>query len=125
MRERDHLVVGRALVVAAEQLAIVLDELVTLGLEFLDRPLERLARLHTPDVFRQTRERQREIVVPRTVIMIETVADVDVEPRVTRALELVEPRASRLARTTERCQQVVDRNAVAKVPVDAELDRTP
>ncbi len=40
MRERDHLVVGAAFLVGAQQLAVVRDELAALGLQLFDRAFE-------------------------------------------------------------------------------------
>src|SRR5689334_6157083 len=91
MRERDHLVIRRALVIRAEQLAIVRDELAPLLLKLPDRALERLSRAYTAHVLRKTCERHGEIVVPGPMIVIEAIANIDVEPGVAGGLQLIQP----------------------------------
>ena len=112
VRQRDHLIVGRAILVRGQQLAVVLDQLLALGQQLLDRTLQGFTGLHPLDVVRQARERHRQIIVPRAVIVIETIADIDVEPGVARDLEL----CSHASRAHRRChvRSAVHRNCLPK-----------
>src|SRR6185436_18137415 len=53
VRQRNHLVVGRALFFSIQQLSIVLNELATFSLQLLDGPIEGFARLDPFDVPRE------------------------------------------------------------------------
>src|SRR5215472_11782806 len=93
MSELDHLIVSRPLLFRAEKVPVIGDQLLALPLEPLMVPMQRLAGLHAADISGDRRKGHRQIVVPRAVIVIEAVADVDVEPRIAGGFELLEPLA--------------------------------
>src|SRR5213082_1531631 len=84
MGESDHLIVGLPLLLGAEEVPIVLDQLPALRLELLDRPLEGLTRLDPGDVAGEACEGHGQVIVPGAVVVVEAVPYVDVEPGVTR-----------------------------------------
>ena len=89
VRERDHLVVGAAFLLGGQQFAVIRDQLAALGLQFLHRSFERLTRLDEADVAGNAREWHRQVVVPGAVVMVEAVADIDVEPGIARGGQLL------------------------------------
>ncbi len=95
--EAEHLVEGGPVVVGRQKFAVVRHEALAFLLEPVDRPVEAFAPLHHRDIARQRRERNRQIVVPAALVVIEPVAARDVEPRLARRLERVEPLAPRPA----------------------------
>src|SRR5438477_11172518 len=84
MGESDHLIVGLPLLLRAEEVPIVLDQLPALRLELLDRPLEGLTRLDPGDVAGEACEGHGQVIVLGVVVVVEAVPYVDVEPGVTR-----------------------------------------
>src|SRR5207302_10848238 len=90
MGESDHLIVGLPLLLGAEEVPIVLDQLPALRLELLDRPLEGLTRLDPGAVAGEACEGHGQAIVPGAVVVVEAVPYVDVEPGVTRGRELRE-----------------------------------
>ena len=91
MRQPNHLVIGGALIIAVQQLAIIVDELLALGHELLDGSLDELASFQIGDVAGQRGKGHREVVVPGTMVVVEAVADIDVEPGVARDGQFFEP----------------------------------
>ncbi len=121
VRQRDHLVVGRAILIRTQQFPIALDEFLPLGLQPFDRPLQGISGLHPLDIFGQAGKRHRQIVVPGAVIVIKPVAYIDVEPRMSRDLELLEPRLSRRPGLFEGRDDVIGRHVLLELGVHAEL----
>src|SRR5438046_8679423 len=80
MGESDHLIVGLPLLLGAEELPIVLDQLPALRLEVLDRPLEGLTRLDPRDVAREACEGHGQVIVPGAVVMVAAVPNAHVKP---------------------------------------------
>ncbi len=85
--------------------------------------VERFAPPHHRDIARQRRERDRQVVVPAPLVMIEPVAAGNVEPRLARRLERGQPCLSGLAHLRQRGQRVPMVGAFDELPVDAERDR--
>src|SRR5579875_2359495 len=73
MSESDHLVVSSALFFRFEKLAIVGDQPLALLHQPVGLALEALALFRIRDVTGQSSKRHRQIVVPGTMIVIETV----------------------------------------------------
>src|SRR5438270_448378 len=73
MGESDHLIVGLPLLLGAEEVPIVLDQLPALRLELLDRPLEGLTRLDPGDVAGEACEGHGQVIVPGAVVVVEAV----------------------------------------------------
>ena len=95
-REREQLLEGLARLVV-EQPPVLLGEPVSLARELLGRTLDLLAVPEGPHVADDRRVRDARIVVPAAVEVVETVPGRHVEPGVLDALELLEPRAPRVA----------------------------
>ena len=71
---------GGPVLVAVDQLAVLLDDPVALGDDGLHRPLQRLAALHLGDVGAQEAERDVQVLQPYLVAVVEGGAGREVEP---------------------------------------------
>ncbi len=124
MRQCDHLIVGRALLLVREQLSVIGDQPAALIAQPPDLALQRLACAHAAHVPRKSGEGHAEVVIPTAVIVIEPIADIDVEPGFARNIQFLEPTATRFARRTQRLQDVLHGRSFPELRIDFELDRT-
>ena len=121
MRQRDHLVERRALLVGVEQVAVVGNQLRALGDQLRHRAVEIGPGLQLADVAGQGRERHRQVVVPRAMVVIEAVSDVHVEPGVTRGLQFLQPLPALRSQLAQRLQHLLHADAILERRVHAQL----
>ena len=108
--------------VRVEQRAVLLREPVALAGQLLGRPLDVLAGLQRGDVADQRRVRDRRVVQPAPVVVVEAVAGGHVEPRILDLLELGQPGTARLA-SGQLALDLLGRPALGEHVVDAGVDR--
>ena len=121
--QAEHLVERAAFLVAVEVAAVFITDAFTLRLQFLRVAENVLAGFDATDVMRQGGERDRHVVVPAAVVIIESVARRDVEPGIACLVQRVHPLLAGLAFRLHRIQRLRRLCAIHECAFDAEVDR--
>ena len=113
---------GGPVLVAVDQLGVLVHDPVALGDDGLDRPLQRLAALHLGDVGAQEAERDVRVLQPHLVAVVEGGTGREVEPGLLGLLPGGQPLVA-LRVAAQSGQHLLGRGVAGEPVGDPELDR--